>query len=547
MRSMKKTQRQVETKEILNNMQAKLVPPKKLLTMDDLLEQLRPRFQSFYIEEPKLVFGGGALSVDPKAGLETFGPFGYSSGIVQRVRIGVIGTGEGVQDFLNFLQRCQNRVSTGLNKRGKPLDPHCFPSFPGCNPDQTFRTSFSADNTAHRRTISEELFVKVAQTAGEQARVHAVVDLIVEQLTALANLDEPPDVVILVMPKVIEDTCASIGLALARQRAVLSPEQKFQRRVQKEISRGQSFFSLDFDSASPAAETKQDAFFNIHHALKAHAMSTGLTTQLVWQSTFQETNLASVAWNLFTALYYKAGNSPWRIQSLPENTCYVGIAFVKESPKAGADMQTSLAQVFGAGEGLVLQGERAIRDKSRDSKPHLAEDAAERLLRRAIKLYQAQNDQLAPKRVVIHKTSRYWPEELRGFRKALGAIYHYDFLAIEQMETRFMRVGKRPVLRGTVIQLARAHYLFFGNGFVPYLRAYPGKRLPCPLEIIEHHGDSPASVICQELLALTKLNWNTCAFGSSLPITLRFARDVGKILCELPKGSPIESKYRYFM
>jgi hypothetical protein len=520
-------------------------PPKSILTIDDLLVQVRPRFASFYLEEPKLVFGNGQLSVDPKAGLETFGPFGYSDGLLQRVRIGVIGTGPGIQDFLNFLQRCQNRVSTGLNGKGKALDPHCFPSFPGCNPAETFRTSFSADNPAHRRTIPDEFFEKAAATANEQERIRAVVDLVVEQLSVIENLDEPPDVVVLVMPKVIEDSCACIGASLARQRAIVTPQERFRRKTQKEADGGQTFFALDFDLGS--SETKEDAFFNIHHALKAHAMTTSLTTQLIWQSTFQESNLASVAWNIFTALYYKAGNSPWRIQSLPENTCYVGVAFVRESPKAGADMQTSLAQVFGAGEGLVLQGEKAIQDKARDRKPHLSEDAAERLLTRAINLYQTQNEQVRPRRVVIHKTSRYWPEELRGFRKDLGAIYHYDFLAIEQMETRLMRIGKRPVLRGTVVLLAPRHYLFFGNGFVPYLRAYPGKRLPRPLEVIEHHGDSPATIVCQELLALTKLNWNTCSFGSSLPITLRFARDVGKILCEVPKGNLIQSKYRYFM
>jgi hypothetical protein len=75
---------------------------------------------------------------------------------------------------------------------------------------------------------------------------------------------------------------------------------------------------------------------------------------------------ASIAWNLLTALYYKAGNRPWQLQMLPENACYVGVSFYKETPYANADLQTSLAQVFGAGEGLVLKGRRAIIDKQRD-------------------------------------------------------------------------------------------------------------------------------------------------------------------------------------
>jgi len=85
------------------------------------------------------------------------------------------------------------------------------------------------------------------------------------------------------------------------------------------------------------------------------------------------------------------------------------------------------------------------------------------------------------------------------------------------------------------------------DGIHSYLRAYPGKRIPRPLEIVEHHGVSPAETVCQEVLALTKLNWNSCTFASSIPITIRFARDVGKILTELPKGTQPETKYKFYM
>jgi hypothetical protein len=82
---------------------------------------------------------------------------------------------------------------------------------------------------------------------------------------------------------------------------------------------------------------------------------------------------------------------------------------------------------------------------------------------------------------------------------------------------------------------------------VPYFRLYPGQRIPRPLEIVEHHGHSPAQDVCREILALTKLNWNSCAFGSSLPITIRFARHVGKILTEMPPGVTPQTKYKFYM
>ena len=56
-------------------------------------------------------------------------------------------------------------------------------------------------------------------------------------------------------------------------------------------------------------------------------------------------------------------------------------------------MHTSLAQVFGAGEGIVLQGGQAVVNKDKgDSQPHLTEEDAATLLRSAIAEYTLQHD-----------------------------------------------------------------------------------------------------------------------------------------------------------
>ena len=47
-----------------------------------------------------------------------------------------------------------------------------------------------------------------------------------------------------------------------------------------------------------------------------------------------------------TALYYKAGDIPWQLERIPQDTCFVGVSFYKESPHPDAGMQSSLAQVF---------------------------------------------------------------------------------------------------------------------------------------------------------------------------------------------------------
>ena len=49
------------------------------------------------------------------------------------------------------------------------------------------------------------------------------------------------------------------------------------------------------------------------------------------------------------------------------------------------------------------------------------------------------------------------------------------------------------------------------------------------------------------ILALTKVNWNSCNFASTEPITLQFARTVGRVMRELPPNLPAARLYRFYM
>jgi hypothetical protein len=514
--------------------------------LDALIEQSPPAFGSFFIEEPKLVFAGNRTAVDPKTGIEQFGPF---STINSTIRLAVIGTGAGIDAFRVYLEKAQNPILPGLNARGKLYDSLVFPDFPGANPSAGLRVNFLTD-TKMQRVIPGELFENAVKTANVSTKLRQVVDLITKEIETLKDAEPEPNVVMVVMPPLVEKECGTVGAAFRGKKLILTPTQKYERQMGRRRERtGQEFFPFDFKDELVEG---QSGFWNIHHALKAHAMKFDLPTQLVWENRLRGIGLthdsASMAWNLFTALYYKGGNIPWQLHNVPHGTCYVGISFYKASPYEGADTQTSLAQIFsGVGEGLVLKGQKAIIDKKRDRKAHLDERGAEQLLGQAINLYAAHSQNTKPGRVVLHKTSRYWPEELAGFKKALGGIRLYDFLAIEKLDTRFMRLGKEPPLRGSVISLAPRHHAIFTVGYIPYLRAYPGFRIPNPLEIVEHHGESPTELLCQEIMGLTKINWNSCSFGSSDPITILFARIVGRILTEMPAGVEPKTKYKFYM
>jgi hypothetical protein len=149
--------------------------------------------------------------------------------------------------------------------------------------------------------------------------------------------------------------------------------------------------------------------------------------------------------------------------------------------------------------------------------------------------------------VVIHKSSRYWPEELAGFSAALVDTPYHDFLTLSYRGIHFLRMGHQPPTRGTVIELDRENLVLYTRGYIPYFQKYPGMRIPQPLEIIEHHGDSSSTQICQEILALTKLNWNTASFACAEPITLAFSRGIGRILAEFSPGKEPKHWYRFYM
>src|SRR5437660_4206081 len=117
-----------------------------------------------------------------------------------------------------------------------------------------------------------------------------------------------------------------------------------------------------------------------------------------------------------------------------------------------------------------------------------------------------------PMRVIVHKSSEYWKEEKEGFSEVLKDVPRRDFVSFGDKHVRFFRFGKYPPLRGTAVRLSTGNYLLYTRGYVPYLQTYPGARAPWPLDI-SHEGDSSPDTILAEILALSKMNWNSAEFS----------------------------------
>lgn len=108
------------------------------------------------------------------------------------------------------------------------------------------------------------------------------------------------------------------------------------------------------------------------------------------------------------------------------------------------------------------------------------------------------------------------------------------------------RDGNYPVLRGTFIDLS-GKGLLYTRGSVPYYGTYPGLRVPRPLLLVPHtNSDSTVQTLAHDVLALTKVNWNTTQFDQKLPAPIKAAREVGRILKHIEFGTTVSADFRRY-
>ena len=89
-----------------------------------------------------------------------------------------------------------------------------------------------------------------------------------------------------------------------------------------------------------------------------------------------------------------------------------------------------------------------------------------------------------------------------------------------------LKVDGYPVKRRTLLKLDRDSALLWVHGVSrainPRLNYYQGKRrIPAPLVIRRHAGRSDLTTVGDEILGLSKMNWNSFDLYTKLPATRR--------------------------
>ena len=494
------------------------------ITMAELLSGASTRLALSLIPEPQLVFADKQICEDPKTGLSAFGPYSKTDATRKTViRVGIVGPAEAIDRAWQLIERMGSPIPFS-----EKLDAMLHPGFPGICDKNPFQIQFVTQSVWCRRLTPNQT-ATVENHPDFPTRIRLLVDAVTEQVKALADQDSGPDVVLIAMTAGLEKQCR-VGIAAHDKalRDAANQDDEGEDAIADIIEEVDEDVEPEEgeDEILPASE-RPDTARSFRRGLKAECMQY-LPTQLLWNRTLAGTkgvqDLATRAWNLSVALMYKARIIPWRLADVIDGSCFVGISFFHPDGEPNST-RTSVAQAFTHdGNGFVLQGRKFSWTPSRSERsPHLDRESAKALTDQILETYDKEVGG-KPYRFILHKTSRYTKTEREGFEDGLQGIRDTALVTLSHRGITCLRPGKRPVLRGTTVDFGDKRGLVYTTGYIPFLRCYPGFRIPQPLEITENWGALTFREVATDLLRLTKLNWNTSAFCCVDPITIAFIR-----------------------
>lgn len=484
----------------------------------------------FSIDEPDLQFAQ-APHPCPRAGITRYGVYdSLQESRRERIHVGAVGNSQALDKLNRWFEVCAKEIP---GKAGA-AQPNLFPAFCGFNRQSGFKAEFLLSSEIARQIANADL-KDIDKLEMWDQRVARAVELYYREIKFLAQ-NRTVDVIVCVLPD-----------SLYKKVAVEQDESSEEEPV-GDID-GEDQLGRDDDE-----EDLTELEVNFRRMLKARTMFLGRPIQIVREHSLgldvpDQQDDATKAWNFCTALYYKSGQTiPWKMvadKNRP-SVCALGISFYRSRDRQ--TLNTSLAQIFDElGNGLILRGTPVQEDKV-DRRPFLSMEQAAELVTRGLAEYR-DAVRTMPARLVIHKSSKFRAGELDGFRQAaktlgVGAI---DFVTIMPSKLRLFRGKLYPPCRGTRIELEPAVQLLYTRGAVPYYSTYPGKYLPEPLELRIVESEEAPGVISQEVLALTKMNWNNTQFDGKFPVTLGCARKVGEILKYLAMQEAPQIRYSFYM
>lgn len=495
------------------------------------LMQLKEKTELFYIKEPLLTFGYSQKMNDPRDGITLFGPFTKDK-IQGQINVGVIGPKTQREYMKEYLESLHKPVWSSEKEIARPY-------FPGLEAAYGIYVNF--ENYVEIEVPRDEIDKYLHYTDGHQ-RVHNLVNLYVDRITEYHKSEEIP---ILVWFVVIPEEIYTFGRPKSR-----IPASEDNVRVslsKKERYSTQPFLFEEMNNSVNRLRVAYQFEINFHNQLKAKLLSHRVVTQIireskiayekVWTSDkkidYERKFDADKAWNISTALYYKSGGLPWRLGDVREGVCYLGLVY----KKLEADMMNKnaccAAQMFlDSGDGMVFRGNIGPWFNPVTKEFHLSKSDASELLDKSLEAFKLKSpDSKYPDEVFIHAKTYFDDEEWAGFQEAAKDKSRIIGVRIrDDSGFKLYRDFTYCVPRGATLTVNENTAYLWTKGFIPRLQTQMGVETPNPLSIEITRGQSDIKIVCKDILALTKLNYNSCKFADGRPVTLAFADSIGEVL-----------------
>lgn len=516
-----------------------------------------------YFNEPKLTFANGQTAEDPRDGLMLFGP--NEKFLQNSLKAGVVATKEGLEKYKNFVRRLNLPIFSKKIIYGKEYDNELQrPSFTGF--EATFGIEWNYEPIITKYLDSNEI-EDILKIERKNERTRKLVDYYANKIIESRGKDDKQiDLWFVIVPRNVYIECRynSSGKNITAK----------EKKQIDLLKAGQIDLFPEFDEELLELDRLKEDSTDFHNLIKAELLKNKVQSpiQVIVEPTLEfkdklllkelsEDMKAHLAWTQSVAVYYKLGNKPWVLNDVRKDVCYLGLIFKRVPDKTNKRSVCSAAQMFlEDGDGAIFRGNIGLF-KSEDSIGyHLDKESAENLLGMALDDF-FESHGVYPKELFIHGRVQFEDEEWIGFENAAKkrkANTHLNGILIKDTRTdnrRKLKLFKETrkqknnygVMRGLGWIINEGSGYLFTRGFIPRLGSTNHLETANPLYIEVNRGNANIGSVMQDVLSLTKLNYNACVFGDGLPVTLRFSDLIGNILTATKDWESEMRQFKYYI